>query len=142
MTVLEKLVMDMLPTHGPGMSPLEVTERLEEDSPAHTDGLRPESLKTEVRTILRQMWELEKVSRFPAEGRSAGVSHRYVRCDSAEADRTVTPKKSLIVVLRLPRSLATSDSGRHHEYEHRDDYPSEKSYVSASTNRRASSGVR
>jgi hypothetical protein len=105
------------------MSPAEVTERLKEDSPAHTDGLRPESLKTEVRTILREMWELEKVSRVPAEGRSAGVSHRYVRRDSAEANRTATPKKSLIVVLRLPRSLATSDPGRHHEYEHRDDIP-------------------
>ena len=113
--------MDMLPTHGPGMSPVEVTERLKEDSPAHTDGLRPESLKTEVRTILREMWDLEKVSRVPAEGRSAGVSHRYVRCDSAEADVDATPKKSLIVILRLPRSAATSDSGRHHEYEHRDD---------------------
>ena len=67
-TVLEKLVMDMLPTHGPGMSPVEVTERLEEDSPAHTDGLRPESLKTEVRTILREMWQREKCPEFRLKG--------------------------------------------------------------------------
>jgi hypothetical protein len=120
-TVFERLVMDMLPTHGPGMSPTEVTERLKEDSPAHTDGLSPESLKTQVRTVLREMRELEKVSRVPAEGPSAGFSHRYVRRDGAEADRTAAPKKSLIVVLRLPRSSATSDSGRHHEYEHRDE---------------------
>jgi hypothetical protein len=120
-TVFERLVMDMLPTHGPGMSPTEVTERLKEDSPAHTDGLSPESLKTQVRTVLREMRELEKVSRVPAEGPSAGFSYRYVRRDSAEADRAAAPKKSLIVVLRLPRSETTSDSGRHHEYEDGDE---------------------
>jgi hypothetical protein len=113
--------MDMLPTHGPGMSSAEVTERLKEDSPTHTDGLRFESFNTQVRTVLKEMWELEEVSRVPAEGPSAGSSYRYVRRNSAEADRTAVPKKSLIVVLRLPRSSATSDSGWHHEYEHRDD---------------------
>lgn len=113
--------MDMLPAHGPGMSPAEVTERLKDDSPTHSDGLSFESLKTQVRTVLREMWELEKVSRVPAEGPSAGFSHRYVRRDSAEADRTAAPKKSLIVVLRLPRSSATSDYGWHHECEDGDD---------------------
>jgi hypothetical protein len=93
-TVLERLVIDMLPTLGPGMSPAEVTERLKEDSPAHTDGLSSESLKTQVRTILREMWELEKVTRVPAEGPSADFSHRYVRRESAEADVDETPKKS------------------------------------------------
>jgi hypothetical protein len=67
------------------------------------------------------MRELEKVSRVPAEGPSAGFSNRYVRRDSAEADRTAAPKKSLIVVLRLPRSSTASDSNWHHEYEHCDD---------------------
>jgi hypothetical protein len=111
-TALERLIIDMLPTHGPGMSPAEVTERLKEDSPAHKDGLSSESLKTQVRTILREMCELEKVSRVPAQGSNAGFSHRYVRHDSAEADVDATPKKSLIVVLRLRRSAATFDSGR------------------------------
>lgn len=119
--VLERLVMDMLPAHGPGMSPAEVTKRLKEDSPAHTDGLSSESLKTQVRTVLREMWKLEKVSRVPAEEPSAGFSHRYARRDSVEADRTTAPRKSLIVVLRLPRSSATPNSGWHYEYEHLDE---------------------
>lgn len=114
--------MDMLPAHGPGMSPAEVTKRLKEDSPAHTDGLSSESLKTQVRTVLREMWKLDKVSRVPAEEPSAGFSHRYARRDNAEADRTAAPNKSLIVVLRLPRSSATSNYGWHHEYEHRDEF--------------------
>jgi hypothetical protein len=111
----------MLPTRSLGMSPAEVTERLKEDSPARTDRLSPESLKTQVRTVLREMRELEKVSRVPAEGPSTGFSYRYVRRDSAEADRTAAPKKSLIIVLRLLRSSATSNSRWHHEYEHRDE---------------------
>ena len=118
---MERLVMDMLPAHGPGMSPAEVTKRLKEDSPAHTDGLSSESLKTQVRTVLREMWKLEKVSRVPAEEPSTGFSYRYARRDSVEADRNTAPRKSLIVVLHLLRLAASPNSSRHYEYELRNE---------------------
>jgi len=86
---LSPLIMQALPTRGPGMFPSEVAARLLRNSSQLPQSVNSENLETHVRIILKTKCELKDVSRAPAKGPNGGKSFTYVRCENSKHDSNV-----------------------------------------------------